>query len=164
MLFRSNVKRLFPNYAELEKDYYRRTKIYPIMHTVVIRKDIYDRDPWVALNLYQALLRAKDRSMRELTDTGSPKAPFAWLQSMIEEEQSIIGKDWFPYGIEQNRPTIDALLQYTFEQGLTDRLLRIEDLFAPSCLRDIPLGDGQDRKSTRLNSSHVSESRMPSSA
>ena len=138
-----NVKRLFPNYMELEKDYYRRAKIYPIMHTVVIRREIYERDPWVALSLYKAFLRAKELSFRLLLETGSPKASFAWLQPMIEEEQRIIGKDWYPYGIEANRPSIEALLQYTFEHGLSDRRLAIEDLFAPSTLRDIPLSEGQ---------------------
>jgi 4,5-dihydroxyphthalate decarboxylase len=138
-----NVRRLFPNYMELEKDYYRRTKIYPIMHTVVIRRDIYDRDPWVALSLYKAFLRAKEQSFRLLAETGSPKASFAWLQPMIEEEQSIIGKDWYPYGIAPNRPTIEALLQYTQEHGLSDRRLKLEELFAPSTLRDIPLSEGQ---------------------
>lgn len=137
------VKRLFPNYMELEKDYYRRTKIYPIMHTVVIRREIYDRDPWVALSLYKAFLRAKDLSFRLLLETGSPKASFAWLQPMIEEEQAIIGKDWYPYGIEANHATLEALLQYTHEHGLSDRRLKIEDLFAPSTLRDIPLSEGQ---------------------
>ena len=138
-----NVKRLFPNYMELEKDYYRRTKIYPIMHTVVIRREIYDRDPWVALSLYKAFARAKEYSFRLLLETGSPKASFAWLQPMIEQEQAIIGKDWYPYGIEANRPTIEALLQYTMEHGLSDRRLAIEELFAPSTLRDIPLSEGQ---------------------
>jgi 4,5-dihydroxyphthalate decarboxylase len=138
-----NVKRLFPNYAEVEKDYYRRTKIYPIMHTVVIRRDIYDRDPWVALSLYKAFMRAKELSYRLLLETGSPKASFAWLQPMIEEERMIIGRDWYPYGIEQNRPTIEALLQYTQEHGLTDRRPSVEELFAPSTLRDIPLTEGQ---------------------
>ena len=138
-----NVQRLFPNYAEVEKDYYRRTKIYPIMHTVVIRRDVYDRDPWVALNLYKALCKSKDYCYHHITETGSPKASFAWLQPMIEEEQSIIGEDWYPYGIEKNRPSLDALLQYTHEHGLTDRRLKIEDLFAPSTMRDIPLTEGQ---------------------
>jgi 4,5-dihydroxyphthalate decarboxylase len=137
------VRRLFPNYAEVEKDYYRRTKIYPIMHTVVIKREIYDRDPWVALSLYKAFCAAKQRSYNLISETGSPKASFAWLQPMIEEEQKIIGKDWYPYGIEPNRATIEALLQYTFEQGLSDRLLNLEELFAPSTLRDIPLGEGQ---------------------
>ena len=137
------VRRLFPNYGELEKDYYRRTKIYPIMHTVVIRREIYDRDPWVALSLYKALCRAKDYSYRMLEDAGSPKASLAWLQPLLEEEQEIIGEDWYPYGIEKNRPTIDALLQYAHEHGLTDRRIKIEELFAPSTRRDIPLSDGQ---------------------
>jgi 4,5-dihydroxyphthalate decarboxylase len=138
-----NVARLFPNYAEVEKDYYKRTKIYPIMHTVVIRREIYDRDPWVALNLYQALCKAKEMSYHNLLEAGSPKASFAWLQPMIEEEQAIIGPDWYPYGIEQNRPTIEALLQYTHEHGLTDRRVKLEELFAPSTMRDIPLSEGQ---------------------
>jgi 4,5-dihydroxyphthalate decarboxylase len=137
------VRRLFPNYRELEQDYYRRTKIYPIMHTVVIRRDVYERDPWVALNLYKALVAAKERCYRLLLETGSPKASFAWLQPLIEEEQAIIGPDWYPYGIEQNRPTLDALLQYTHEHGLSDRRLALEELFAPSTLRDIPLSEGQ---------------------
>jgi 4,5-dihydroxyphthalate decarboxylase len=137
------VRRLFPNYKELEQDYYRRTKIYPIMHTVVIRREIYERNPWVALSLYKALCRAKDYSYGLLAETGSPKASLAWLQPLLEEEQAIIGPDWFPYGIEKNRPTIDALLQYTHEHGLTDRRLAIEELFPPSTLRDIPLSEGQ---------------------
>jgi 4,5-dihydroxyphthalate decarboxylase len=138
-----NVRRLFPNYAEVEKDYYRRTKIYPIMHTVVIRREIYDRDPWVAMSLYKAFARAKSDAYRLVSETGSPKASFAWLQPLIEEEQAIIGKDWYPYGIEANRPTIEALLQYSHEQGLSPRRVRLEELFAPSTMRDIPLGDGQ---------------------
>jgi 4,5-dihydroxyphthalate decarboxylase len=138
-----NVRRLFPNYAELEKDYYRRTKIYPIMHTVVIRRDTYECDPWVAMSLYKALCEAKERCYRLLLEAGAPKASFAWLQPMIEEEQAIIGRDWYPYGLAQNRPSIEALLQYTHEQGLSARRLTIEELFAPSTLRDIPLSEGQ---------------------
>jgi 4,5-dihydroxyphthalate decarboxylase len=138
-----SVRRLFPNYAEMEKDYYRRTKIYPIMHTVVIRRDIYQRDPWVAMSLYKALCEAKEQCYRLLMEAGAPKASFAWLQPMIEEEQAIIGRDWYPYGIAPNKPSIEALLQYTHEQGLATRRLTIEELFAPSTLRDIPLSEGQ---------------------
>jgi len=138
-----NVQRLFPNYAEMEKDYYRRTKIYPIMHTVVIRRDIYDRDPWVAASLYKALCESKERCYRLLVEGGTPKASFAWLQPLIEEEQAIIGLDWFPYGIAQNRPSIDALLQYSHEQGLSARRLKLEELFAPNTLRDIPMSESQ---------------------
>jgi 4,5-dihydroxyphthalate decarboxylase len=137
------VRRLFPNYAELEKDYYRRTKIYPIMHTVVIRRDIYERDPWVAMSLYKAMCEAKERCYLLLQEAGAPKASLAWLQPMIEEEQAIIGRDWYPYGIAPNKASIEALLQYTYEQGLSARRLTIEELFAPSTLRDIPLSEGQ---------------------
>jgi 4,5-dihydroxyphthalate decarboxylase len=137
------VRRLFPNYPEVEKDYYRRTKIYPIMHTVVIRNDVYQRDPWVALSMYKALCRAKEHAYHLLADMGSPKVSSAWLQPLIEEEKEIIGADWYPYGIAANRPTIEALLQYTHEHGLTDRRVKLEELFAPSTLRDIPLSEGQ---------------------
>jgi 4,5-dihydroxyphthalate decarboxylase len=137
------VRRLFPNYAEVEKDYYKRTRIYPIMHTVVIRRDVYERDPWVAQNLYKAFCRAKDYSYHLLAETGSPKASLAWLQPLLEEEQAIIGRDSYPYGIEKNRPSIEALLQYADEQGLTTRRVKVEELFAPSTLREIPLTEGQ---------------------
>ena len=93
------VARLFPNYRELEIDYYKRTKIYPIMHLIVIRKDVHERHPWAALSLYKAFLAAKQRAMQALAHAGAPRASFAWLHSLIEEEQSIIGKDWFPYGV-----------------------------------------------------------------
>ena len=116
-----SVRRLFPNYRELERDYYRRTGIYPIMHTVVIRRDIYERHPWVALSLYRAFCAAKDRCYRLLLETGSPKASFGWLQAIIEEEQAVFGQDWYPYGVEQNRRSIEALLQFNYEQGLTPR-------------------------------------------
>jgi 4,5-dihydroxyphthalate decarboxylase len=137
------VARLFSNYKEVEADYYRRTRIYPIMHTVVIRRDVYDANPWVALSLYQAFSAAKDRCYRLISDTGSAKATLAWLQPALEEEQAVFGPDWWAYGIEANRPSIDALLEYSFEQGLSDRRLTVEELFAPSTLRDIPLGEGQ---------------------
>ena len=139
----TKVRRLFPNYAELEKDYYRRTRIYPIMHTVVIRRDVHERHPWVALNMYQALCKAKEHAYDLLADMGSPKVSSAWLQPLIEEEKEIIGQDWYPYGIAANRPTIEALLQYTHEHGLTDRRVELEELFAPSTLRDIPTSEGQ---------------------
>jgi 4,5-dihydroxyphthalate decarboxylase len=137
------VRRLFPNYRELERDYYQRTGIYPIMHTVVIRRDVYERDPWVALSLYKAFCAAKDRCYRLLLETGSPKASFGWLQAIIEEEQAVFGQDWYPYGVEQNRRSLEALLQWNYEQGLTPRLIGVDELFAPSTMREVPLGEGQ---------------------
>jgi 4,5-dihydroxyphthalate decarboxylase len=113
------------------------------MHTVVIRRDLYEREPWAALNLYKAFCQPKEHCYRLLAETGSPKASFAWLQPMIEDEQAIIGPDWYPYGIAPNRASLDALLQYNHEQGLSPRRVIIEELFAPATLRDIPLTEGQ---------------------
>ena len=93
--------------------------------------------------MYKALCRAKEHAYDNLADMGSSKVSSAWLQPLIEEEKAIIGEDWFPYGIEPNRPTIEALLQYTHEHGLTDRRLKLEELFAPSTLRDIPMSEAQ---------------------
>jgi 4,5-dihydroxyphthalate decarboxylase len=135
------IARLFPNYRELEIDYYRRTQIYPIMHLVVIRRDLYEQHPWIALSLYKAFCAAKDRALRALAHAGAPRASFAWLHSLIEEEQAVIGKDWFPYGV-QNPAAIEALLQYMVEQGLIERRPALEELFVPSTLRPLPVDEG----------------------
>jgi 4,5-dihydroxyphthalate decarboxylase len=135
------IARLFPNYRELEIDYYRRTKIYPIMHLIVIRRDLYEQHPWIALSLYKAFCAAKDRALRALSHAGAPRASFAWLHSLIEEEQAVIGKDWFPYGV-QNPAAIEALLQYMMEQGLIERRPTLEELFVPSTLRPLPVDEG----------------------
>jgi 4,5-dihydroxyphthalate decarboxylase len=137
------VRRLFPDYKAAEQEYYRRTRIYPIMHTVVVRRDIYARHPWVALSLYRAFWQAKQRCYHLMTETGSAKASLAWLQPAIEEEQALFGADWWAYGLEANRPTLEALTQYVHEQGLSDRRVAIEELFAPVTLQDVPLGEGQ---------------------
>ena len=137
------VQRLFPDYKAMEQEYYRRTRIYPIMHTVVIRRDVYDEHPWVALSLYQAFWLAKERCQQLLLETGSAKATLAWLQAALEEEREVFGADWWSYGVEANRPSLDALLDYSYEQGLADRRIAIEELFASSTLRDVPLGEGQ---------------------
>jgi 4,5-dihydroxyphthalate decarboxylase len=135
------VRRLFPNYKELEQAYFRRTNIYPIMHTVVIRRDVYQAHPWVALSLYEAFAAAKERCFELLHATGSCKASLAWLQADLEEEQALFGPDPWPYGVDSNRPTLEALVSYVHEQGLTKGLLKVDELFAPSTLREVPLGE-----------------------
>jgi 4,5-dihydroxyphthalate decarboxylase len=137
------VARLFPDYKAAEQAYYRRTGIYPIMHCIVLRRDIHERYPWVARNLYQAFSAAKERAYRALLETGSPKATLGWLQAAIEEDQALFGPDWWPYGVEPNRRTLEALVQFVYEQGLSDRSVPVDELFAPSTLQAIPLGEGQ---------------------
>ncbi len=135
------IRRLFPDYKELEQAYYRRTGICPIMHTVVIRSDVYRAHPWVALSLYEAFCAAKERCFEVLNATGSCKASLAWLQADLEEERELFGPDPWPYGVEPNRPTLDALVTYAHEQGLTEHLPKVDELFAPSTLREVPLGE-----------------------
>jgi 4,5-dihydroxyphthalate decarboxylase len=130
-----DVDRLFPNYRELEMDYYRRTKVFPIMHTVVIKREIYEANPWVAQNLYKAFLEAKKMSQEaNKYATGALNYSLPWLIAERESTVAIMGEDFWPYGIEANRPTLEAATRYSFEQGLSKKKFSIEELFAPSTM------------------------------
>jgi 4,5-dihydroxyphthalate decarboxylase len=128
------VVRLLPNYKALERDYYQRTGIYPIMHTVVMRRDVYNRNPWIAKSLFDAFSRSKAIAQDAQRETGAPKLSFAWLGAAIEEETAVFGQDWYPYGVAPNIRSIQAIIQFTWEQGLTTRRLEVEELFAPGTL------------------------------
>jgi 4,5-dihydroxyphthalate decarboxylase len=123
--------RMFPDYRALEMAYFRKTRIFPIMHTVVLRREAYERDRWIAMNLYQAFLEAKERSLERLREIGVSHAPLPWLSEATREWSAAMGEDFWPYGIEPNRPTLEAFLQYAWEQGVCHRRLAPEDLFAP---------------------------------
>jgi 4,5-dihydroxyphthalate decarboxylase len=124
------VRRLFPNYQEVEADYFRRTGIVPIMHVVVVRRRIYEEHPWVARSLYQAFSEAKQLCYRRMQDTGAPATTLVWLQAHVEMERAIFGADHWPYGFAANRKTVEALTNYVYEQGLSERLVSVEELFA----------------------------------
>lgn len=126
------VQRLFPNYKEVEVDYYRRTKIFPIMHVLVIRGDVYERHPWVARSLYKAFCEAKDRAIQAMRITNTLVCSLPWLFAEIEQVKQLFGSDWWPYGIEPNRHVLETLIRYMGEQGLIDRPLKVEEVFAPS--------------------------------
>jgi 4,5-dihydroxyphthalate decarboxylase len=129
-----NVARLFTSYMEVEKEYYRKTRIFPIMHAVVIKRVVYEENPWVAMSLYKALAVSKNMVLRSLQHTFALHAALPWLVSHVDETRRIMGDDWWPYGIEKNRETLDALCRYSFEQGLSTRKMGIEELFAPETL------------------------------
>lgn len=122
------VGRLFENYKELEVDYYKRTRIFPIMHTTAIRQEIIEKDPWVPLNLLQAFQRAKQAAYERMEN---PRAvPLAWFRSALEEQEDIIGNDPWAYGLgEANRKNLETLMQYSFEQGLIGTKMPLEELF-----------------------------------
>jgi len=126
-----NVKRLFENYAEVEKEYYLKTRIFPIMHVIVIKRTIYEANPWVAMSLYKACLASKNLTLRSMQQTFALHTTLPWLVFHVDETRKIMGDDWWPYGIEKSRETIQALCAYSYEQGLSMRHMTIEELFVP---------------------------------
>ena len=128
------VKRLFENYVDVEKAYYRKTKIFPVMHTVVIRREVYEQNRWVAQALYKAFCEAQAETYKDLYETAALKAMLPWLTAHVEEARAEMGEDFWPYGLEKNHATLDTFLRYSHEQGLSKRKLSPEDLFAPEAL------------------------------
>jgi len=124
----NDVRRLFPNYAEVERDYYRRTKIFPIMHTVVMRRDVYEANRWIAQSLLKAFVQAQRKTYRDLSESHAFKTMLPWLPSHVEEARREMGDDWWPYGFAANRHTLDTFLRYHHEQGLSPRRLQPEAL------------------------------------
>jgi 4,5-dihydroxyphthalate decarboxylase len=129
-----NVGRLFRDYSAEEQAYYQRTGIFPIMHCVVIRRAVYEAEPWVAMALYKACRVAKDRALANLRDTNALYASLPWLVQEVESTREIMGDDWWPYGVEKNRDAIEALCQYSFEQGLAACRMDAGELLAPETL------------------------------
>src|SRR2546423_5645851 len=129
------VKRLFADYVPAEQDYYRRTKIFPIMHTVVIRRDLYEKNRWIAQSLYKALERSKAHAMELYNQTAALPAMLPWLVAHVEEARREMGEDWWPYGVEANRHVLDTFLRYHHEQGLSKRRFAPEEIFARETLQ-----------------------------
>jgi 4,5-dihydroxyphthalate decarboxylase len=129
-----NVRRLFPDVAKADADYYRRTGHFPIMHTVVLRREVYERDPWLARALYDAFLSAKALSYEAMDHTGEYVSNFPLHVPYIEETRALFGDDPFPYGLARNRHTAGALAQYVYEQGAAERVMALEELFVPELL------------------------------
>jgi 4,5-dihydroxyphthalate decarboxylase len=128
------VVRLFPNYAEIERAYFRKTGIFPIMHVIVIRREVYEANRWIAQSLYKAFVESQRRTYDDLNETVALKSMLPWLNVHVEETRKEMGDDFWPYGVERNRNTLSTLLRYSVEQGLSGRLLKPEDLFAPEAL------------------------------
>lgn len=131
----NRVKRLFPDFRSVERDYFRRTHIFPIMHTLVIRRDVYQENPWLAQSLFQAFTRAKQEVEKELTGScGWLICMLPWSIAEFEDTREFMGRDFWPYGIEANRHVLETFCQYAKEQGLTSQRLLPEQLFAPNTL------------------------------
>jgi 4,5-dihydroxyphthalate decarboxylase len=124
-----SIARLFPSYKELERDYYRRTGIFPIMHTVVLREDVHRAHPWAAQSLYRAFCQARDIAVDGLYDTDALRVALPWLIDHVEETWRVFGRNFWAYGLEPNRPTFEAIGRYVHEQGLSPRVVTADELF-----------------------------------
>ena len=133
------VVRLFPNYREVERDYYRETGIFPPMHTIVIRREIYEENRWVAQSLFKAFRQAQELTYRDLRETAALKAMLPWLNAHVEEARQEMGDDYWPYGLDKNRKALASFLRYSAEQGLSKRQLEPEELFAPESLEEFKI-------------------------
>jgi len=133
------VQRLIPNFREVEKDYYRRTKIFPIMHTVALREEVYEKNPWVAQSLCKAFSEAKRICQESMYEFSALKYMIAWSIAEMEEEKEIFGENLWPYGLEANRHVLGTLVQYAHEQGLIKRKLDLKELFAPNTLEEFKI-------------------------
>lgn len=127
------VRRLFADFVPVEQDYYRRTGIFPIMHVVAIRREIYEANRWIARSLQKAFEEAQRKVYEELLVTASLKTMLPWQIAAVEHAVALLGKDWWPYGFAANRTVIDTFLRYHHEQGLSPRRLEPEELFAEEC-------------------------------
>jgi len=128
----ADVVRLFPDYPAREKDYFQRTRIFPIMHLVVIRNDVYEKNPFMATSLYGAFNAAKEHAREKMRYSGTLRYMLPWLPADVEEIDALFGGDCWPYGVEPNRPTLEALVSYMVEQGLIPQAIPIEKLFVPT--------------------------------
>jgi 4,5-dihydroxyphthalate decarboxylase len=125
------VQRLFPDSRAVEAAYYRKTRIFPIMHMVVLRRAIYEKDPTLAVRLARGFENAKHLAFEGYED-GLSSLP--WVNLDLEYARQTLGKDVYPYGIEKNRPTLEAATLYSHEQGLTPRRFAVNEIFAPETL------------------------------
>jgi 4,5-dihydroxyphthalate decarboxylase len=130
-----HIRRLWEDFRAVERDYYKQTAIFPIMHTVVIRRDIYKENPWVALSLYKAFEESKRICIEKMMNTSFLRYTIPWYYPEVENTIRLMGEDFWPYGVESNRHVLETLSRYAFEQGLTNKPVRVDDMFAPNTLK-----------------------------
>ncbi len=128
------VRRLFPDVVGTERAYYQKTKLFPIMHVVVIRRDVYERHRWLAQALYKAFVQAQQITYRDLAETAALKTMLPWASWELTNTRELMGDDYWPYGFEANRHVLETFTRYSYEQGLSKRKLDPAELFAPETL------------------------------
>ncbi len=123
------IRRLFPEYREAEKAYFKKTGLFPIMHTVVLRGELVRQHPWLPASLYNAFCQAKALAYQRMGESGAMAAALPWMLAEWEETVALMGPDPWPYGVAASRKTLETLSRYTFNEGLAPKRLRAEDMF-----------------------------------
>jgi 4,5-dihydroxyphthalate decarboxylase len=126
-----DVVRLFPDYHRVELESYRRTRIFPIMHLVAMRRDVFEKHPFIATSLYKAMDEAKNIALRKMRNTGALRYMLPGMTAELDEIDDVFDGDPWPYGIEPNRPTLEALVRYMAEQSMINAPIPVQDLFVP---------------------------------
>ena len=133
------VSRLFPEYQTVEREYYLKTKIFPPMHVIAIRRDVYEKNRWVAQSLYKAFVLAQREVYEDMHQVAALKFMLPWLIPHVEETERLLGRDFWPYGYEPNVHPLRTFLRYSYEQGLSKRQLEPKELFAPESLESFKI-------------------------
>jgi 4,5-dihydroxyphthalate decarboxylase len=126
-----SVTRLFPDYREVEQRYWQKTRLFPIMHLVVLRRDVYEANPELALQLLDAFHESKRRARARLRDFDTPAVAHPWIGAEVDELDAFFGGDPFAYGVEANRNVVETVVRYSVSQGLAERQVSVDELFAP---------------------------------
>ena len=126
-----HVLRLFPDFRKVELDYWRATRLFPTMHTIAIRREVYEANRWIAQSLFKAFVAAQRLTYRDLGITAALMAMLPWLPAHVEEARALMGDDYWPYGFAPNRHVLDTFLRYHHAQGLSKKRFKPEELFAP---------------------------------
>jgi 4,5-dihydroxyphthalate decarboxylase len=143
----STMRRLFREPRQVERAYYEKTGIFPIMHTFVLKTSLYEKNPWLAVSFYRAFSRARDIAYRTMYDTDALTVSLPWVIDEVEETRKIFGPQIWDYSIEGSRPTLEALVSHLDEQRLTRRRMNVEELFVPNIgpgLAEYLRGTGED--------------------
>jgi 4,5-dihydroxyphthalate decarboxylase len=128
------VRRLFPNVQATEKEYFKKTGVFPIMHAVAVRRDFADAHPSLPKALFSLYSEAKQAAYKDLETVGVLKVTLPWVNQELEDTRALMGKNYWKYGVEANRKELELAMRYTHEQGLAKRRVNVEEIFHPSTL------------------------------
>jgi 4,5-dihydroxyphthalate decarboxylase len=131
------AERLFPNFREAEAAYFTQTGIFPIMHVIALRRDVYQANRWLARSLVKAFEAARTEALKGIDETAALRYMLPWLADEVARTRAVLGTDYWTYGAEQNRHTIETLVGYSQNQGLARRRFQLEELFPPETLDEV---------------------------